>query len=85
MIKLIPSSSSVIIIKARYTMSSRRTVQSDISTQQMANAILYEWWYSIAEKIFENVCIVTELDEEQIEALRATALRPNDFQLEIED
>jgi hypothetical protein len=31
------------------------------------------------------VCEVTELDEEQKDALREVALRPNDFQVEIED
>lgn len=48
----------------------------------MAEAILYEWWFSIAETLFERVCEVTELDEEQRAALRAVALRPNDFQIQ---
>ena len=46
--------------------------------------ILYELWFSVAESIFKRVCEVTELDAEQIEALKAVALRPNDFQIEIE-
>lgn len=46
--------------------------------------ILYELWFSVAESIFKRVCEVTELDFEQIEALKAVALRPNDFQIEIE-
>ncbi len=54
-------------------------------TEKMAESILYEWWYAIAEQIFERVCEVTELDEEQKEALREVALRPNDFQVEIEE
>jgi len=43
--------------------------------------ILEELWFSIAEELFQRVCVVTELDAEQIEALRAVALRPNDFQV----
>lgn len=53
--------------------------------EKMAEALLYEWWYAIAEEIFERVCRVTDLDEEQKEALRTVALRPNDFQIEIEE
>jgi len=52
--------------------------------EQIAKNILYELWFSVAESIFKKVCEVTELDEEQIEALRAIALRPNDFQVVIE-
>lgn len=55
-----------------------------MDVEKMAEALLYEWWYAIAEEIFERVCQVTELDEEQKEALRSVALRPNDFQMEIE-
>ena len=50
----------------------------------VAEAILYELWYSVAESIFERVCEVTELDEEQKEALREVSLRANDFQIKIE-
>lgn len=50
----------------------------------VAEAILYELWYSVAETIFQRVCEVTELDEEQIAALREVSLRPNDFQIVIE-
>jgi hypothetical protein len=50
----------------------------------VAESILYELWYSVAERIFERVCEVTELDEEQKDALRKVALRPNDFQIRIE-
>ena len=52
--------------------------------QKIAEQILYDVWYSVAETIFERVCKVTELDEEQIEALRTVALRPNDFQIVID-
>lgn len=50
----------------------------------IAETILYELWYSVAESIFERVCTITQLDEEQKEALRQVALRPNDFQVYIE-
>ena len=52
-------------------------------SQQIAENILYEIWYSVAESIFERVCEVTQLDEEQRTALRQIALRPNDFQIKI--
>lgn len=50
----------------------------------VAEAILYELWYSVAETIFQRVCEVTELDEEQIAALKEVSLRPNDFQIVIQ-
>jgi hypothetical protein len=53
------------------------------AVEAVAQTILYELWFSIAESIFERVCEVTELDEEQREALRTVALRPNDFQIQI--
>ena len=49
-----------------------------------AHLILEELWFSIAEEIFQRVCVATELDAEQIEALRSVALRPNDFQVSID-
>ena len=52
---------------------------------KIAEQILYDVWYSVAETIFDRVCKVTELDEEQIEALRTVALRPNDFQIVIKN
>ena len=52
--------------------------------ETIATNILYELWYSVAETLFKRVCDATELTEEQIEALRAVALRPNDFQVVIE-
>jgi hypothetical protein len=50
----------------------------------ITETILYELWYSVAETIFKRVCEVTELDEEQIQALREVSLRPNDFQIKIQ-
>jgi hypothetical protein len=52
--------------------------------ENIAQNILYELWFSVAETIFDKVCEVTELNQEQINALRAVALRPNDFQVIIE-
>ena len=54
------------------------------SSETMAHNFLYELWYSIAETIFQRVCEVTELNEEQREALRQVALRPNDFQVRVD-
>ena len=51
--------------------------------EQIAETILYEWWFSVAETLFQRVCDATELDEDQRQALRAVALRPNDFQIHI--
>ena len=54
------------------------------SLEMIANNILYELWFSVAESIFNRVCEVTELNQEQIDALKMIALRPNDFQIQIE-
>lgn len=59
-------------------------IQQTDPVEVIAETILYELWYSVAESIFERVCRVTQLDEEQKEALRQVALRPNDFQVYIE-
>jgi hypothetical protein len=67
-------------------MSKRREKEpEEETTEKIAEMILYEWWYSIAKEIFEKVCVIAELDEEQKDALREVALRPNDFQIEIEE
>ena len=49
--------------------------------ESIAQNILYELWFSVAETLFKRVCEATELDEEQIETLRSVALRPNDFHI----
>lgn len=54
------------------------------TSDSIAQTVLYELWFSVAESIFHRVCEVTELTEEQREALRSIALRPNDFQVVIE-
>lgn len=56
----------------------------DSPTTAVAQNILYEIWFSVAESIFKQVCEITELDEEQIQALKSVALRSNDFQIKIE-
>lgn len=56
----------------------------DSHLENIARNILYETWFSVAESIFKQVCEITELNEEQIDALKAVVLRPNDFQIEIE-
>lgn len=57
-------------------------VQQD-PIELIAENIIYELWYSVAESIFKRVCDITQLNEEQREALRQVALRPNDFQIQI--
>jgi hypothetical protein len=47
--------------------------------EQRARTLLYELWYSYAEKLIERIITTVELDEKQIEALRRVSLRPNDF------
>lgn len=54
-----------------------------IQLEKLSTTILYELWFSVAESIFKRVCEVTELDKEEIDALRVVALRPNDFQIDI--
>lgn len=57
-----------------------------MNTAQEAIAlnIIYELWFSVSKSIFEKVCEVTELNPEQIDALKAVALRPNSFHVQIE-
>ena len=59
-------------------------MENSTPVETIAKNILYELWFSVAETIFKRVCEVTELDEDQIQALKAVALRPNDFQIVIE-
>jgi hypothetical protein len=48
-----------------------------------AENLIYDIWFTIAEKIFNRVCEVTELNDEQREALKTACLRPNDFHVVI--
>lgn len=52
--------------------------------EQIAKYIIYELWFSVAEALFDRVCEATELDDEQVTALRTVALRPNDFQVHVD-
>jgi hypothetical protein len=54
------------------------------SLENIAENIIYELWFSVAESIFKRVCEATQLDQEQIDALKLVALRPNDFQILVE-
>jgi hypothetical protein len=49
-----------------------------------ARILLYELWISYAEKLLEKVIQITELNEEQANALRKVSLRPNDFIIKVE-
>ena len=62
-------------------MSAPRPVITYLEARPFAESLLYEWWFAVAETLFERVCEVTGLDDEQKEALRQVALRPNDFQV----
>ncbi len=42
-------------------------------------------WYILAEKIFNDIVEITQLDEERATALRNVVLRPNDFEIKIKD
>ena len=59
-------------------------LKMDSPLDNIARNILYEMWFSVAETIFKQVCEETELNQEQIDALKSVALRPNDFQIEVE-
>jgi hypothetical protein len=49
-----------------------------------ARTLLYELWITYAEKLLEKVIQITELTEEQANALRKVSLRPNDFIIRVE-
>jgi hypothetical protein len=50
-----------------------------MSMEVKAKDLLYELWIQYAEKLLEKVIVITDLSEEQANALRRVALRPNDF------
>lgn len=50
-----------------------------MSMEDKAKDLLYELWIQYAEKLLEKVIVITDLSEEQANALRRVALRPNDF------
>jgi hypothetical protein len=51
----------------------------DVETMQFLQSV----WYILAEKIFNDVVEITQLDEERATALRNAVLRPNDFEIKI--
>lgn len=59
-------------------------MEQESYAEQIAEYILYELWFSVAEALFDRVADATELDDDQRVALRAVALRPNDFQVRVE-
>ncbi len=54
-------------------------------TEEKATQILENMWYILAEKIFNRVIEVTDLDKARATALRTVALRPNDFRVIVTD
>lgn len=56
----------------------------DQELDRKARILLYELWISYAEKLLEKVIKITELTEEQANALRRVSLRPNDFIIQVE-
>ena len=51
--------------------------------EKVAENIISDMWYTFAEKIFNRIVEITQLNEEQAEALRLAVLRPNDFGVQI--
>lgn len=49
-----------------------------------ARNLLYEFWITYAEQLFERVVAAVDLTPEQVAALRRVALRPNDFIVHVE-
>lgn len=64
-------------------MSVEITNKMDPKVLDTAENILFNLWYSIAEKLFKKVVEVTQLNEEQVRALKTACLRPNDFRIRI--
>jgi|688.fasta_scaffold701716_1 hypothetical protein len=62
-------------------------INYNITPGDLKNAqdILYNLWFTIAERIFERVSKETGLTEEQKNALKIVALRPNDFQIVVSE
>ncbi len=54
-------------------------------SESRAAVLLGNLWYMIATRLFDKVCVVTELDAERISALREIALRPMDFEVAVEE
>ncbi len=66
-----------------YKMSIEISNKMDPKVLDAAENVLYNIWYSIAEKLFKRVVEVTQLNQEQEKALKTACLRPNDFRIRI--
>ncbi len=55
------------------------------ATDEDVERVISAVFYTVARKIVERVIEVTGLDEERAEALRKVYLRPNDFEVIIEN
>ncbi len=60
-------------------------MDSQYSQTQLKEAenIVYELWYVLCQNLFNRVVKITNLTQEQAEALKYIALKPNDFQINI--
>lgn len=52
---------------------------------RIATNIIYELWITFAEGLFQRIVEVTQLTDEQADALRHVVLRPNDFDVVIDE
>ncbi len=52
--------------------------------EKLALDILYDVWYTVAERLFKRVTEVVDLTPDQLDAIKSVTLRPNLFQVEIE-
>lgn len=52
--------------------------------EKLALDILYDVWYTVAEKLFKRVTDVVDLTPEQLDAIKSVTLRPNLFSVEFE-
>jgi hypothetical protein len=60
----------------------QETVQDPL--EKLALDILYDVWYTVAERLFKRVTEVVDLTPDQLDAIKSVTLRPNLFQVEIE-
>ena len=54
-----------------------------LTPEQQAEQAIYTLWYEYAERLFQKVIEVCQIDAEKEEVLRQLFLRPNDFVVEI--
>jgi hypothetical protein len=59
------------------------TLHASITNEYNTKNILYEIWFTIAEKLLTKIIEETQLSDEQADALRTAMLRPNDFDIDI--